>query len=420
MQLLFVLFCAALCAAAWPSEARAQDPVSRPFRPIFGAVVERPNSRQALDVTATLQQAFGHDPALQESSWYPHAALDVQYRRQVKSLTFTASAGSTGQYYSQRGPRFDRSHNVGATLDMPVGPWTRIRLGQTGSYANFFTLSGLPGGALPDAAGVLPGQDLLAPAADFGMSSTTGHQRGSRISITQQLLPGGTLEARYDIGGAEVSGQRTTRREVGGRYRQGITDGLGIVAGYGVERARNGAGVAVEIRNIDLGVDYRRALSRSRNTTLAVTTGSAVVEQDGGREYRILGDARLIRLIGRSWSTSIGYNRGVEFMPVLGDVLASDAVTVTLDGFASRALQTSISASYSLGTLGVQNAGRLATTLGVARIEYGFARSVAVNAQYTFYAHELGSGPALLETLDPMTTQHRVRVGLNLWLPMFH
>jgi hypothetical protein len=252
------------------------------------------------------------------------------------------------------------------------------------------------------------------------MSSTSGRQHGSRISVSQQVLPGGTIEARYDVGGAEVAGQQTTRRDMGARYRQAITQGLGVVAGYGVERARNGAGVAMEIRTIDLGLDYRHAISRFRNTTLAVTTGSAVVAGQEGDEYRILADARLIRLIGRSWTTSVGYNRGVEFMSVLGDVLASDAATVTLDGFASRALQVSLSASYSLGTLGAAptTSGRLATTLGVARMQYGLARSVAVDAQYTYYAHELGDAPATGLAVDPALTQHRVRIGLNVWLPM--
>lgn len=413
---------ALLLTAATAASAQTTDQpvVPRPFRPIFGAVAERPNGRQALDVSASLDQAFGEgDARLQEGSWFPDARVDVQYRRRTRSFTFTALGGSSAQYYTQRArsQRLDRSHNAGATLEVPVGTRTRLRVGQSLAYATFYTLSGIPGATATSGEPVAPGEELIVPGVTSGAGSASGWQQQLSTAVQRQLGRRGGLEARYGLGSGDVAGLRSEHREWGVRYTQGVTPAASLVAGYSLSTGGTVGGVATQVGNVDLGIDYRKALSKFRNTTVAFTTGSAIVKGERQGQYRILADARLVRLIGRTWTTTFDYNRGFEFMNAFGGFVAADTITTSVGGFLSRSLEASASTSYTMGSLATPGGGDVTTTSAAVRVEYGFTRSIAVDAQYNYYAHDLGGVAASATPLAPALSRQRVRAGLRLWFP---
>src|SRR5688572_28885172 len=72
------------------SEAFAQEAARRPFRRVFGHVPERAESRQALDLTMSFQQAYDDnvlgdqlpqgEPRFTSSGSFPTASFDARYR----------------------------------------------------------------------------------------------------------------------------------------------------------------------------------------------------------------------------------------------------------------------------------------------------------------------------------------------------
>ncbi len=84
---------------------------------------------------------------------------------------------------------------------------------------------------------------------------------------------------------ATSTGLRT--RVVLGRMMYALSRDVSLVFGYGYQRGRYRRDLPIHadrrrVHNIDLGVDYHRALSLSRRTTIGFTTGTTVAEDSDG------------------------------------------------------------------------------------------------------------------------------------------
>ena len=144
-----------------------------------------------------------------------------------------------------------------------------------------------------------------------------------------------------------ATGTRTTDFEAlrsrftsaGVRYNHMVSRSSTLVTGYTFRRAEPDVAQPLTFHDIDIGIDYHRSLGRTRRTTVSFSSGTALVKDDAGEEYRVLGEARLTHLIGRSWTAGVGYHRGLEFLEALSSLAATDAFTGVLNGFATPAME---------------------------------------------------------------------------------
>jgi len=205
--------------------------------------------------------------------------------------------------------------------------------------------------------------------------------------------------------------------QAGFRYNHSVSRSSTLVTGYTYRRAEPEGSDSLTFHDIDIGIDYHRSLGRTRRTSVSFSTGTALVQDDTGSDYRILGQARLDHLIGRSWSASLEYHRGLEFINALAELAATDAMTGTLNGFVTPSLEATVSATYSHGFLGGTEGAPLTTTAIVANMQYGLSRYFALDAQYLYYVHEFGVDP-----ISPLIAagfdRQGARVGLTIWLPL--
>jgi hypothetical protein len=413
-----------------PPVAEAQTAAPRPSRPIFGSGAERPGARQTLDLNATLVEVYddnvladqlpGGDPRVGESGFYPMGSVDLQYLRRARQVTVTASAGTGLQYYRQFDNRLDRNHHGALGLEIPLGTRTRVRLDQTAAFATYYTLMGLPGSAVPLPAGSLaPGQELLMPSGEFGVSTAGGWEHHTGAAVTRQIGRGNSLDARYGFVRTNFALQETTRHETGLTYRHSVGRQAALRAGYGYQTGAGAlAGEPLVFHNLDFGLDYQRNLTRSRSTSVSLSTGSAIVAGETSSDYRLLADARLIHLMGRSWSSSLGYHRGLEFVGALAQLVASDAVIGTLNGLVSSAVETSLSATYSKGHVGSRHGDPLNTYSIVSRVQYAVSRRLAVDVQYLYYYYRFGEGTLRPIGVAQQMARQSVRGGISFWLPV--
>jgi hypothetical protein len=413
-----------------PAPLQAQDAPRRPSRQIFGGTAERPGSRQTLDLNGTLVEIYddnvlaeqlpGGDPRVGEGGFYPMGSVDLQYLRRARQVTVSASAGTGIQYYRQFDNRVDRNHHAAVGIELPLGTRTRIRADQTAAFATYYTLMGLPGSAVQPAPGVLaPGQELLLPSGEFGVSTEGGWEHHTGAVLTREIGRDNSLDARYGFVRTNFARQETTRQEVGFTYRHGVGRQAALRAGYGYQ---TGAGAIdaepLVFHNLDFGLEYQRNLTRSRSTSLSVSTGSAIVAGEITRDYRLLADVNLMHLMGRSWSTSLGYHRGLEFVGALAQLVASDAVTGTLNGLVSSALEASLSATYSQGHIGSRHGDPMTTYSVVSRLQYALSRRVALDVQYLYYYYRFGADTFRPIDVAQQMARQSVRGGISLWMPV--
>ena len=414
-----------LGASASSALAQPDETLRRPFRRLFGATVDPANRPEGLDLTVTLYEAYddnilgeelpGGDPRVGTGGAYPGGSVDMTYTHRGRRVSLTTLAGTAAQYYPQLDDQVDRSHNLGIDVGFEMGRRAQLRLSQTASFATYYALLGLPGSTITGPGPVAPGADLLNPNLAFGVSPEGGWSYHSLALLTRQLGRRASFEGRYGVAHTDLTDHRATYQEIGGAYVRTMTRQAALRAGYGYEgRVGTGSEGAPVFHHLDLGIDYRRALSRARNTFLSVSTGSGmVVAADASREFRFLADARLLHLMRRSWSTSIGYHRGLEFLGTLSQLVATDAVEATLNGFVNHRLETTISGSYSLGHLGSSSGPPLRTYSGVARLQYGLTRWMALDGRYHYYYYKFSEEDTAPVGVVPTLSRNGVLVGLT-------
>jgi opacity protein-like surface antigen len=429
----FVRAVVAVSVAAFagaPTPAVAQEPVQRPFRRIFGNFPVRANSPQTLDVTVSMfgayddnvlaEQTPGGDPRFGEAGAYPGGTADVRYVRRARRFVLTGTGTTALQFYTQSGGETtDQHHGASVELEVPSGALGRLRVAQTAAYATYYTLLGLPGGRPLPSDPVVPGQELLQPGSAYGVFPEGGWEYHSAVALARQFGRRGSLEGRYGFARTDFAARDTRFQEIGATYRQGITTNAALRTGYAFETGTGAVpGETLRYHDIDLGLDYRRALSQSRNTLVAFSTGSTVLVEETRRSYRLLVDASLLRLMGRSWSSSVGYHRGLEYVAALSDVLATDGVTATVAGFVNPALQTAFAASASNGYIGARHGDRLTTYSASARMQYALSRRLALDAQYVYYFYEFAAAVAPPPGLQQTMERQSVRAGITVLLPV--
>ena len=121
------------------------------------------------------------------------------------------------------------------------------------------------------------------------------------------------------------------------------------------------------IHNIDIGIDYAKALSVSRRTHFSFTTGSALFYVNQGitnvsdrqLNFALLGTANLTHEMGRTWTSSIAYRRSLDFHEGFADPFLAQSVSADLRGLLSRRLSFASGAWYSSGVIGARHDQRV-------------------------------------------------------------
>src|SRR5262249_29664257 len=106
--------------------------------------------------------------------------------------------------------------------------------------------------------------------------------------------------------------RRQSSRSAGVHYRYSLSKALGLRAGY-MQADSYLRQTAPRIAHyiVDAGLDFLKPLSLTRRTSLSFSFGPSMIDQNGSRQYRVVGDAVLNHEIGRTWVARASYHRGV-------------------------------------------------------------------------------------------------------------
>jgi hypothetical protein len=369
--------------------------VEGPFAGTSASLSYRRNS-DAWDVTAFGTGFVGYFPENEDDPWYPSSSAAAAIDR-------TFSLG--------RNARLNLSLYEAFTTDqqlfgvMGVNPTDIPVAGDTAGFDN--SLNRAP--SLYSSPGVYLERDLGSRA------TIRGFYRYSHVHYLDNDQRAEGYTDRQD----HAAGFAYTRR---------VTRHLGIRAGYAYRRSEllaEDQGV-FETHDIDLGVDYGRALSLSRRTQLAFRTGTSLTVQAPVNEndtffdqkrFFVVGGATLTHEIGRSWLAFADYVRDVGYQSGFVQPVLRDTARLGLGGLLSRSVDVASQLSFTSGSFGFDDRN-YESLIGTVQLRSALTETLALYGHYYYYWHDFGSDVVLPTGVIRDVSRQGVRFGLTMWIPL--
>ncbi len=424
--LVLLLTAAALVAAA-PAQAQLIGSGQRPIAPLFGQ--GRPAGAQSLDLslatfggydTNVVEDDPGSiiDPRTERSGSFSGLNAKLAFLHKWRRVSFGLSGDSALRYYAGGSEIVGLQHAAGAGLDVELER-THISLSQSLAFVPFYSFSTLPllfTGAVGDA---------FAPNADQSIVRRDERLYATFVTVTRTFGDRISATASGSLQGADFDKDSTGMRNLSGmgRLSFGLTKDLSLVAGYGASEATYREPLHDQQRfrthSVDAGVMFDRPLSLTRRTTLGVTAGTTAIEDESRTtQYRLIGDARLNRDIGRTWHATAAYHRGVGFVEGFLQPFYTDSLNLNIGGLVHSRVETTVTGGYSNGEMGLFQTTRTESYSATTRLRVALTREVALSAQYLFYRYRFEQANSLPEQLPPYLERQGLRIGLDVWLPL--
>jgi hypothetical protein len=338
-------------------------------------------------------------------------------------MAVSLAGGSSLRYYPALSDVMGMYHGAAGGFAVQLGH-TRVSVTQKLRYAPYYTIMSTPQLFEPQLA-ALPVMNL-----DQAVIRREARSYDSTANLTQSLGRRLALTFASSLDKTDFIGDSTGLRteSILGRMTYALSHDISLVFGYrhqrgvyrGVHQSDPSSVDTTKFTTLDIGIDYHRALSLSRKTTIGFTSGTVAAEDFAGvTRYRLVGTARLNREIGRSGHATAAYNRGVEFIEVFRSPLFADTIALDLGGALSRRMDLSVVGGYSFGRLGwVEHAGRTKNYNGSVRLRAALSRVTALLAEYHVYRYRFEQAGALPAGILPQLDRQGVRIGLEFWLPL--
>jgi hypothetical protein len=388
-----------------------------------------PSKHDALYVTFSAAAGYDDNVLTTDASVAAPKALAVtsfdprlNYAWGGKRMQFDASVGSNLRYSGTSRSVLGNAH-YGAVGFSGGSARTRVSLNQSVNYSSAY-LSGL----FPAAA---PGVPQAAASGNYGVSGQRALFSHSDLRIDQSLSRRARVSAlgSYSTQGLSSMAPSVTMRgyTAGGLFSFDLARQATLRAGYVHREGNYSSGHRTVVHDVDLGIDYRRALSLSRRTHASFAVSSSIVDTPAASvtsaaslTYRLGGTATLTHAMGRTWRLGAEYRRDVDILEAVVGPVFSDGVSMTLAGLLTRRTDLDLSAAYSRGHVGAtsNDSNRLQTYTATARLRRAVGRRLAVYGEYRYYKYGFGSNVAVIGAIPRTLDRTSAQAGITLWLPV--
>ncbi|MEP6915244.1 MAG: hypothetical protein ABJC89_06335 [Acidobacteriota bacterium] len=424
---------AVLCLAAQTAAAQTYRP-DRPYRGLFAP--PNPDAHHQLDVSwsaataydgnITVDSGLAASPATAVDGGWGSAELTGKYEYRGRHATLHASVFGRDRYY----PKFEKlsavDHGADLGFTTNVTGTTRISASQALIYQPFYQLSLVTNVASLEPS---PGLDPID-----SLSKTQSRSYSGATEISQRLGAASAVVLGYGYRYTQLPGTGAAPFQsqlITGTFTRTLTRRVSFRLGSGTGRTEGGLnltsspadttlpGRRVTTRNLEVGLDYARPLSRSRHTTYSFASGAGTVTDLGVSAYRLMFDGGVTRELGRAWATGATYHRGLGFIDGIAAPTYADAAHLRLGGLISKRYDLNFAAAYSKGQIGlVQDRGGFTTYSGTADFRIALTRGLSIVAGYTSYRYSFDEDVAVAPGLEQARHRQSVRIGLSGWLPI--
>jgi hypothetical protein len=341
----------------------------------------------------------------------------LTYGRRLKRATLSAN-GRTVVRYDARSHELTPMRYQGGAEFAVSGSKRQFRATESVGYSPFFQF-----GFAPEAS---PSElDETSQAhADFANASLSAYASTTDVTFSQAISRRATLATSYNLrrtvfGDPDLD---LTAQTIGAHLSYRLTRTLSLRTGYGYQTAGDGLAQegAVRGHDLDLGLDFSRAISITRKTTLSFSSGSTTTTQGDQTAFRFIGDANLTRQIGHTWSARVGFKRDVQMLEGFGAPVLSNTLTTAFGGSLSRRVGFSSTISGSTGVVGLQSASDNAfwNWTGAAGLRFTLGRRSSLQTQYFYSGHQFDQSVRLAPGLASKQKRQGVRVGMTWQAPL--
>jgi hypothetical protein len=347
----------------------------------------------------------------------------LAYASRGQRTALNVSAQSVVRY-QPAGGALSTTHDQGTADFSMTGKRATFHVSQNFTYTPLFQY-----GALTEtSAAAAPGGTLAETAqahGDYANAGVGAYRSETSVDMARTLGRRSTLSVSYGLRHTTFTGAGAgfTAHAAGFRLTRQFTRHAALRAGYSYQLGGGPqvvGGVPARAHDIDLGIDYGRALSFSKRTSVSFASGSAIVTEQLRTVYRVTGDVSLTRAIGRTASAGLTYRRGVRILEGFGTPVMFDAVNAGFSGSLARRLTLVASAGVSSGVTAATSSGGFGTVTGAAALRMTLSRRTALEAQY-FYFHQRADGAVGLPPGFMGTTNRQgVRVGVSWGTSLLH
>jgi hypothetical protein len=409
-----------------PASAQVPRP-ERPYRGLFGSGVGVAD--QSLLASGTLAAGWDDNllaaarggsittgPAVGPSGSLATVKAGLSYRYHRQTISFGATGTTAYRYFPTLNDEFVRTSHASLSFSSAPRP-TRLFTVTASAAHQPYSLGSL----FPSELGIeqaasdifdidtyISSEPRLSYAGSFMASEQLSRRTffGAGYTYRRTHKPGDTTDYVYQSAGARLSHVLATGLSTYGGYT--------FAVGQSVDTKRHA------YHRIDAGVNYNRALSFTRRTTLTFSTGSAVTERDLEFQFHLTGNVALTHEMGRSWATWVSYGRHVVYHETWREPGLGNAVVFGVGGSLNRRVDFKATGRVAFGTVGVQtNAPEFDHYYGTATLSYAMNRFIQAHATYGYYQHRYDDAVPLAALVPRSLERNSVRVGINLKAPLF-
>ena len=373
------------------------------------------------------------------------------FERRGPRRIVTARLGGAVRYFPDLHEFFtlDRSASLG--VDAQVSSNSRLRASQSVQYSPYrqFGLSLFPttadkaslprlkrefrspdqlfGKARVDAAD----QVAALPPYDPEGAATVGqysYNLGTTIELSRRFKErtGMAVDYGLNVSLTDAARELPISHRAGIRLRHMLSRYSVLKLGTAYRFSRTGYGLtALPTRTLDfdVGIDYNRQLSFSRDTTISFSSGTALVSRDAtayepgelGRQLVAILAVTASQSLGRYWDAQLGADRNLQYVDGFPDPFYASRIMSRLTGEIGQRFTLVAAADYSTGS----SIGSASQTFNGFQAQtqaaYELTRRWSLFGAFFFTENRLSADS--LSSLPPGTilrpNQASVQVGLN-------
>jgi hypothetical protein len=437
MRRMFLLlgFASAVLGTAAPASAQFQPPrprQERPERGIFGSGMS--NTEHRLVLNASFGGGYDNDPFGQVTGTPPPApgvaprgvgqygflSAGLDYRLSRETVNVSANVGGTGQYYPDlQNPRIF-SLGAGLQASWQITPRTTLSTSNqfTSQPNSLRTLYGVAVDAQtpPDSIDTL--NYAIGRVSYEDLRSSIGFTQGITAKLAAEL---GYTYYMVDYNSSVQSAYQA--QTISGRLTYQITKSLSAYGGL----ARTSTDYDNDLQTgrysgnmIDAGVNFGKALSLTRRTSLSFATGVSGIQYADETHYFFTGSVTLTHELGRSWTLTTEARRATNFYQTFGEPVVSDSVTGGVSGLLNRRVQAGANAGWSRGTMGVLGgAPEFDSWFAGGSMRFALARNAGLSFNYSLFRYVFDENEGRLPFgVEGEMRNQSVRVTFDWMMPL--
>jgi len=421
----------AVLGVAAPAFAQFQPPRprnERPQRGLFGSGTS--NLEQSLVLNVSFGGGYDNDLLGQATGapgpygprgvgQYGFGSGSLGYSVARDTVQASANAGATTQYYPDMQDPSMNSFSAGMQVSWQAAKRTSLSTSnqytyQPNSMRSFF---GVPVDSErpPD----------TSDSLNYAINGTSSSDWRTSVDFSQALSQKLSASLGYTFFAVDYAAQQTNyaAHSILGRLTYQVSKSLSVHGGYGrttTDYSDDSLDGRYGGRTIDAGVDFGKALSLTRRTSLEFGTGVSGVNNYGDTRYFFTGNVALTHELGRSWTMTVGARRAADFYQTFGDPVISSSANAGVSGLLNRRVQVGAQGGWSSGTVGVSGVVPQfdAWTAG-ASMRVAVGRGAGLSFSYVFFDYVFNDNGAPLPIgTQPEMRNQSVRVTFDWMMPL--